>query len=469
MRFSYKISFPVLFLFLASLACSLPLGTSATPVDVESAAATAVAGTLTALAPTPSASETPEPAVATEIPTETSTVVPTEIATPLPLVLRVAFTDRGRNLWIWQEGSAALKIINSGNVQDVNLSEDGQWIAFTRTTPDFSETSLWAIAFDGSSEHLLVSHADFQAMPLHPDTDPDWVESIFPTIIQFVPNSHTVAFMTAPQFEGPGFFDNKDLWLVDVVTAARSNLIPAGSGGQYTYSPDGSQIALVTPTDISLINADGSNRRSSVLTYPAVLTYSEFAYHAMPLWAQDGSFLRVSIPYSDSLGDPSQPATLYQMPVDGSPAYMLGTVLTAPLNYASYSPDLSKIAYSQQVGSASDNIYSVQIANYDGSASGEVARGNYSFGAWAPDSSHYAYYRFDPRSLYLAQGGVAGATSMDSNPADRWQWISAERLLFVYRGSPEWQLRLGNLEGISSLIAGLGAGDGFTSFDFAGE
>ncbi|OJX38410.1 MAG: hypothetical protein BGO78_10470 [Chloroflexi bacterium 44-23] len=467
MRFPYKLILPILAIVLASLACSLPIQTTPTPIDVENAAQTAVAATLTAMAPAATLAATDMP-TGTPAPTETTAAIPTATTAP-PAVLRVVFTDRAKNLWAWQEGSAPLKIINSGNVQDVALSDDGQWVSFSRTTSDFSETSLWAIAFDGSNEHQLVSYADFQSMPLHPDLDPAGVVSIFPTMVQFVPLSHTLAFMTAPQFEGPGFFDNKDLWLVDVVTSSRTNLLPAGSGGQYTYNPDGSQIALVTPTDISLIYADGSNRRSSVLTYPSVLTYSEFAYHATPLWAPDSSFLRVSIPYSDSLGDPTQPATLYQLPVDGSPAYILGSLLTAPLNYASYSPDLSKIAYSQQVGSASDNIYSVQIANYDGSASGEVANGNYNFAGWAPDSSHYAYYRWDPRTLYLAQGGVAGVTLVDSSPADNWQWISSERLIFIYRSAPEWQLRLTGLDGTSSLISGLGAGDGYVSFAFAGE
>ncbi len=469
MRFPFKLILPILILFLASLACSLPLAPSATPVDVESAAATAVASTLTALAPTPPAPETPSTPTTEPEETETSAPLPTETSTPLPLVLRVVFTDRSRNLWAWQEGAAPLKIISSGNVQGVNLSDDGQWVAFTRMTADFSETSLWAIAFDGSNEHLLVSNADFQAMPLHPDIDPGSVVSIFPTMIEFVPHSHTLAFMTAPQFEGPGSFDNKDLWLIDVVTSSRTNLLPAGSGGQYTYSPDGSQIALVTPTDISLINADGSNRRSSVLTYPSVLTYSEFAYHATPLWAPDGSFLRVAIPYADSLGDPSQPGTLYQIPIDGSSAFMLGSVFSAPLQNVSYSPDLSKLAYNQQVGSASDNLYSIQIASFDGSASGEVARGNFNFGAWSPDSSHYAYYQWDPGNLYLAQGGVAGATLVGLSPVNEPQWISASRLLFVWRNAAEWQLRLSSLDGTSSLISGLGAGNGYVSFAFAGE
>lgn len=469
MRYPVKILLPIMMLLLASLACSLPLTPDATPVDVENMAATAVAGTLTALAPTPLTS--PIPALETATPEMPATPVelPTATVAALPETLRVVFTDRSHNVWVWEEGTAPIRLLSSGDIDHVKISDDGQWIAFTRSTADFSETSLWAIAFDGSAEHLLISHADFQGMPLHPDTDPDWVVSVFPTMLQFVPNRYSLAFMTAPQFEGPGFFDNKDLWLVDVVSGVRTNLLPAGSGGQFTYSPDGSQIALVTPTDISLINADGSNRRNHVLTYSAVLTYSEFAYHATPLWSPDGSFLRVSIPYSDSLGDPTQPATLYQIPTDGSPAFKIGSVLTAPIQNASFSPDLSKIAYNQQVGSASDSTYSIQIANFDGSSSGEEARGNINFGRWAADSSHYAYFQWEPRSLYLAQGGVPGATLVDSSPADNWQWISSARVLFIHMAAPEWQLRLAALDGTSSLIAALGTGDGFIRYDFAGE
>jgi len=467
MRFPYKLILPILAIVLAGLACSLPLTPTATPVDIENAAATAVAATLTAMAPAATAAAT-ETATEMPAPTETTIVIPTATTTP-PTPLRVAYTDRAKNLWVWEEGSAPLKIISSGNVQGVLLSDDGQWICFTRTSADYSETGLWAIAFDGSNEHLLVSNADFQAMPLHPDIDPGSVVSVSPTRTRFVPHSHTLAFMTSPQFEGPGFFDNKDLWLVDVVTSSRTNLLPAGSGGQYTYSPDGSQIALSTPTDISLINADGSNRRNSILTYTSVMTYSEYAFHAAPAWAPDGSFLRVVIPYFDSLGDPSQPSKLYQLPVDGSPAFSIGILANAPLQSGYFSPDVSKLAYSQEVGVPSDNTYSIQIANFDGSASGEVARGSFRFSSWARDSSHYAYYAWDPGNIYLAQGGVAGATLVGLSPVNEPQWISARRLLFVWRNAAEWQLRLGTLDGNSSLISGLGAGDGYVSFAFAGE
>ncbi len=463
MRFNPKIILPLVLLFFAAAACSLPLTPTSTPANLDDLAATAVAGTLTALAPTNPAAEP------TEMPAETSVPDPTDTTAPPSFSLHVVFTDRSRNLWTWQEGGTPTQLLSSGDIGNAILSSDGQWISFTRTSADFIENSLWAIAFDGSGEHQLVSHADFQALPLHPDLSPEGIVSIFPTMIQFVPNSHTVAFMTAPQFEGPGFFDNKDLWLVDVVTGTRNNLLPAGNGGQYTYSPDGSQIALVTPTDISLINADGSNRRSSVLTYPSVLTYSEFAYHAMPLWAPDGSFLRVSIPYSDSLGDPTQPALLYQLPVDGSPAFQLGSVITAPLHNSIYSPDLSKLAYTQQVGSPSDNTYSIQIASYDGGASTEVAHGNFSFAGWAPDSSHFSYIQWDSRSLNLSRDSIPGAILVDSSPADSWRWVSAERMIFVYIGAPQWQLRLTGLDGHSSLIANLGSGDASISFDFSRE
>ncbi len=370
-------------------------------------------------------------------------------------------------MWAWTEGNSPVLLLDSGDIGEVVLSPDGEWITFTRTTADYIDTSIWAIRFNGMDEHLLVDHEEFMAMPLHPNISNAVVTTIAPWMMKFVPGTHTLAFMTHPIFEGPGFFDNKDLWLVDVDSGTRSSLLAAGQGGHFYYSPDGSQIALVTATDISLINADGSNRRSSILVYPVVATYSEYDYHAFPEWSPDGSFLRVTIPPTDPLGDIGALTNIYQIPTDGSPAIFLGVQHFAPLQDGQFSPDLNRLAFIQQNGNPEDNLFSLNFSNYDGSGALEIARGSLSFVAWAPDSNHFAYVNHNPRAISLGQVASAGTTLLDANPAGNLRWISNDRFFFFYQVSPEWQLRLGSLGAPSTVIANLGSGTAhFPSYDF---
>ena len=470
MKLTLKIILPIFILITIALACSLPINTTPSPEDVENQASTAVAATLTAMALTP-APHDEITTTATIIPSETPTIEPTPSETPLAGLssFRLAYTDRNENLWTWQQGSSYHQIIASGDVERLALSEDGQRIAFSRASSDYMEHSLWAINFDGSNEHLLISHDDFMSMPLSSNIQADWVVARYPFMIKFVPGSNTsLAFITIPQFEGPGFIDNKDLWLVDVETGSRTNVLPAGSGGHFYYSPDGSQIAIVTGSDISLVNADGTNRRSSVLSYDPVLTYSEYEYHAFPQWSPDGSFLRVAIPYRDSLGDPSMPGHLYQLPTDGSTATFIGNVNFAPITGGVFSPDLTKLAFIQQIGDSADNKFAMMISNYDGTEPIEIARDGLGFSSWSPDSNHFAYVIWNPRIHLISQVSTSGSLAIDGTNSDNLNWISEDHFIFTSMTDPNWEIRMGSVGSPSTLIVTLAAGDRSPSFAFSG-
>ena len=224
MRNSHKIIIPMIVLILAALACSLPGQSTPSPKDIEDQVATAASGTLTALAPMETAL-TPEESVPPETATETPSPAPVIEDTPTPAgpaALRLVFTNRDGNLLTWEEGGSPVTVVNSGDANDAVLSPDGEWITFTRTSADYIDISLWAIRFDGTNEHVLVNHSEFMGMPLHPAISSATVSTIAPWMMKFVPGTHTLAFMTRPIFEGPGFFDNKDLWLVNVETSNRS-------------------------------------------------------------------------------------------------------------------------------------------------------------------------------------------------------------------------------------------------------
>jgi len=206
-----QILFAVVILLLTSLACSIPFTNSGpSPEEISETAAAAIAATLTAMAPVeaPTAITEPESPGVTPVPdTE-----PTIIVKSKPDMLRLAMVDSERNLHSWQEGDSLTLLVNSGDVSQAVLSPDGEWIVFTRISPDGIDVSLWAIRFDGSEQKILVSHTDFMAMPLHPDlTDLASILTVAPHMIKFIPGTHTVVFNIYPQFDAPGFLDNKDL------------------------------------------------------------------------------------------------------------------------------------------------------------------------------------------------------------------------------------------------------------------
>lgn len=461
-----RILVPILLLFLATLACSLPVtGNSGAEENIEETAAAAVAGTLTAMAPDiqPTAEETETPT-----PTDEPQIEPTtEIPKSTPDLLRVAAADSNGNLVVWEEGRGESIIINSGDVSQVSLSSDGEWIAFTRSSADGIDISLWAVRFDGSEEKLLVSHANFMAMPLHPDITADFtVLTVSPFMVKFIPGTYTLAFMTVPRFEGAGFMDNKDLYYMDVLTGDRLSILAPGQGGQFYFSPDGNQMALVTPERIDLMNTDGSDRRYGVVTYPFVYTYSEYAYHAVPIWSQDSSYLMVAIPPQDPLGDATAQVNIYHVFTDGTPASLLSSVTVSPLENASLAPDLSHFAFKQQIGDPGDNLHSLKLANLSGGPAVEFTSGSLGFGAWAPDSSHFYYVDWNNRDIYIGQVEDPGVVVVNPNPATDFRWITGETYFFVYQSGSDYQLRLGTLSPSSELIIELGSGSNIPSYTF---
>ena len=456
----------LMLILLSSLACSLPLTGLDQPADnIEDLASTAVAATLTALAPMDDPITPIEDDSSIEKPTPE--VTPTKISIKSkPDDLRVAFVDTYKNLYVWQAGGSPTQIVDSGMVTEAVLSPDGEWIVYTSTTSDGIVIELWAIRFDGSDQKILVTHDDFMAIPLHPDFVGSTILTIAPYMIKFIPATHTVVFNTYPQFEGPGLMDNKDLWYIDVDTGERRSFLSPGQAGHFYFSPDGTQMALVTPDRIDLLNTDGSNRRFGVLTYPFVLTYSEYAFHAIPLWATDGSFLRVAIPPQDSLGDPTATTNIYHLHTDGSPASLLTSVVVAPLQRASLAPDLNHFAFIEEIGDPGDGNFSLKLSNLSGGTPIEFYSGSIGFGSWAPDSSHFYFNQFNPNQYFIAQREDPGVIGIDSSYVMDFEWITSDSFLFLTQLGDEVELRIGTRATPSTVIANLGSGSHYSQYDF---
>ena len=273
-----------------------------------------------------------------------------------------------------------------------------------------------------------------------------------PYVWGYIPGEHALAFSTQPIDSSGGMTSpTLDLWTVNTDTGKQTNLLNAGSGGVFYYAPNGSQIAIVNANSINLVNADGSNRRTA-LTFPQVLTYSEFVYYPNVQWALDSSVLYAVVPPADSLAKPAQSTTLWKIPTDGTAAAMLGAVVTNPLAPLKFSPDLKQIAYLADSldGKARNQLHLAQVSG----VGDEVYRTDVSnILSWAPDSSRFVYS--SGGLVYLGQAGQGPTQVVDTKTALTVDWLNANQILFLYKSLGGWELRTSSPGAASTLVAGI--------------
>jgi hypothetical protein len=397
----------------------------------------------------PTASSTPQPA-----PTATN---PAILPSPTPLPesdhpVTIAYTKEGA-VYLWTEGEGSVALTEAQDVVDLRISDDGELIMYQRQDPvDYAFQELWVVNTRGTPDpRVLVSQSDLQEItPPNPDS---WILGAGLLNFTWVPNSHDVAYSTYVLIEGAGSALNHDLRLVDADTLEKSTLFENGQGGIFYYSPDGSQIALSNPESISLVNADGTNSRPDVLTYPSVITYSEYEYHPHPIWASDSASLRVAIPPHDPLADPLPPTGLWSIPVDSSPAELLGNVTAMGFAWPNnaFAPDLQHVIYVSPIGEPSANQRELHTANADGTDdlvydSGESLE----FTGWSPDSQHFIYVvNHEPnKGTYL--GGLGEEPlqlSSEPHAMRDFQWVDGTQFAYTIKNGSQWELRLSNLKG----------------------
>ena len=441
----YCLLLAILFL---SLACNLPR--PAEPSATEEATETAASSVEITNQP----DETP--AVLATDAVESPEAIPTdEMETPIAPAaeltgLKVVYTKDG-NLWLWA-GESALPLTSSGEVFMPCLSPDGEIVAFLRPVDDF-HTELWAIDTDGTDERRLVSVADLDKIG-GGVRDPS-AAAVNPYSFEWQPGSHTLAFNTYQVFQGPGHALLDDLNLVDADTLEITNLLLAGWGGEFTYSPDGSQVALSTPSAILLADADGGNYRQ-VLAYQPVITYSEYRYYAKPLWSPDGMFLRVAIPPVDPLALPAQPTSLWKIPTDGSPPVQEGSLTAVPFfeEPPTYSPDLSRLAYLVEAGQPAENLRQLQLATYDGAGGWTYYKAAMlHFAGWSPDSRSFVFIKGEDQQAWLGSLDAAAETLPgDLNGVSRFTWVDASYYLYLMEKAGIFDFYLASLDGEATLI-----------------
>jgi hypothetical protein len=290
--------------------------------------------------------------------TETPLSLPTEslpTAMPSPSVpslptgmIEVAFVKDG-NIQVWDEATQQTRtIVNTGDVFSVTVSDDGQRIAFTRGSwvgdvfDGYEQFALWAMNRDGGNPRELISAQD-----LRQRISPSERESSNLFQLSWVPQSHQLIFSGTKyivQGEGLSHAVPQGVYLVDTDDGSVTVLAEAAEHLRFLPSPDGKQIALMSPSDVGFINTDGSNKRQNILTYAEVgLTGPLFP---MGAWTQDSTAFVVTGSFERDPGHEVN-FTIWRIPSDGSSPEALAAITESNPNSVNFSPDGKSISFVQ--------------------------------------------------------------------------------------------------------------------------
>ena len=440
----------ILALSLTALACSAA-PTLGAPTTAPGSIETAVAATLTALAPTvlvpTETTATPEgPTAVVEAPTAvveaTATLAPEG---PPAATCSVVYAEGANLFCLGADGApAVLTTAPAGqSIWQPSLSPDGQRVAYQMGVL-YDNSALWVVGAAAragtpgdpvAAPRLLVDAATV------PAADPANVNS--PRSYAWRPGTHTLIFDTRyvpiGGIQGPGEYINLDLHAVNADTGAVQPLLAAGTGGNFFISPNGQFIGISRGVGLDLINADGANYRPGLVTFPSILTYSEYQLKPALFWSADSLFFSVAIPSADPLG-PDPYAAVYRVGADG----VVQALLNVPGNFVfgglirpMFSFDGQYLVYSllQPGSSQTEDVHLVRLAGADTTNTLVDARDVLSGWGFAPDSQHFAFTSTPggtPGSGYaLALDGTLQPWSPGLSSLADLQWQDAATVVYL--------------------------------------
>jgi hypothetical protein len=383
--------------------------------------------------------------------------------------ISIAFVKDG-DIHLWEESTQQSRtLIRADDVINVTMSDDGQVIAFQRRAfveqPELMEyVSLWAIDSNGQNPRELVS-----AESLGQRLQPAPADSASFAQISWIPGTHRLVYSGSKHYlPGQGFTQSTDIYLVDADTGSDSVLAPAVmpdsaflNAWRFVISPDGQQIALISGTALSFLNADGSNWHEAVLTYPQVGAGDAILLPS-GVWTQDSRTFLFTVPMpSESIHILNY--TVWRVPVDGSPTQSLGTLTDSHSSSVTFSPDGKHIAF---LTNHPPNYRIMPLAVEVGPLA--LPDGLELFYAnlhWSPGGAAFV---LTDRDLFQLCPGATQASEVCGEPIhlgkpdiiSSIQWVDSNRFLFTSHEPAT--LSLGSLDGTLMPIFNASEGDLFS-------
>jgi len=367
----------------------------------EQTLATSVAGTLEAL-PTPE--PTNGPIATAAAPTQTSAAK----LPPHPATRQLAFTDQG-DLWLLEDGQEPRRLTQIGHIVSVQFSLDGQSLLYERQDDQSDLYELRYIQADGHGDRLLLHHGILDA--LYPLDD---ALHILPDQIEFTPDSSGILFNTRLVFEGPGLVK-----------------------------------------ELHAVWADGRPLAFTPVSFPAVMTYSEYAYYPPVVWSPDSSRFGSLVPSVDPFApDAGGQVWIIRVPEGEIESYNFvegQTFFPQSRRRSLLSPSLNHIAYFRETDEA--NIVDLVIAAPDGSdpqpyATGQLrwlpyATGQLRWLGWHPSGDGFAYSETGG-PIYFGQ---LQQDAVNLGEGIRLLWAGERDYLLLAGRRGEWRLAEGEIGG----------------------
>jgi len=262
--------------------------------------------------------------------------------------LAVAFVKDG-NIQLWDESTGQIQtILNTGDVIAVTISDDGQVIAFIRRSAVqltegewFEQSALWAVDRNGGNHRELVSAESLRQLLNAAERESTNIPQL-----QWIPGTHRLLFSGwkyIVQAEGESHAVPEGLYLADADALTDTILVPAGNNLHFVPSPDGGQVALMSPDSLGFIDVDGSNPRSDILTYSSL---------ALPgpvfptgVWTRDSQAFIVTTSFENTSAAIN--FTVWRVPVNGSPPETLAEILRSVPDSTIFSPDGKHVSFVQ--------------------------------------------------------------------------------------------------------------------------
>lgn len=276
------------------------------------------------------------------------------------------------------------------------LSPDGQWLLFSTATTDTEQLNeLWMITTNLTT-----------ATPVPLDvSDVLWAG--------WAPDGDAIAWSTAEIVaQAPGWRGNNDLWQATVttrqtLTARRQIIEPEPGGGygwwgtRYVWAPDGTSLAYGRPDGVGVVERR-SGEQASLLRFPALRTFSSWAWNPLPAWTPDGSFL-VSIVHTPSGDNPEESPVFNLVAIESSGAYSATLAPEVGMWSAPQpSPAGNAILFGRAIIPYQSAIshYTLHLIDIDGSGQRMLYSGESGDGLelpewiWAPSGTAVAFVEF---------------------------------------------------------------------------
>jgi hypothetical protein len=439
-------------LTLTALACSISGDAVSTMISEGGSIATEVAKALTETAVAGGAGETlapgetlpsgggPDATPTVDLgPTPTQTLMPTAA---LPH-LRVAFISGG-SPWLVAPPAAAYPLSASTGVDSVDISDDGQMVAYVRHNTFDEPAELRVVNWDGSGDRSLLTSAQVGA--LEPLGDASMVDLFS---VKWIPGTHQLLISTKLDYMGPGLSRSDDLFLMDAVSGVMTTIFTAGNGGEVWPSPDGSKMVISRATYLSLANIDGTGVIPNVITFPSIITYSEYQYYPEPVWAADSSQFGVVIASADPLAAVTSGAIWLVNASTG--AASLASTLNGNFFFphAVLSPMLDHVGY--VVATAVPAVKQSYVSALDGSSALHLADGNTGVDTFSPDGQYFSYYVGSGTADWI--GSLGGGTFLVPGGAMRLIWYNNTHFVYASGTVAAWTIKMGDTGGGSTVIA----------------